>query len=161
MKDWDKVYKNWDKKPLPNPLVEKYHSLAKVGRALDIACGAGGNALFLADKGFVVECFDKSKEAIKLVPKHPLIFSQVKDVKDFLFGEYELIVCMNFLERTIFKKIISSLSLGGIVILEVFNSKINPKFRVEKGELYEYFHTLEIIYYEEGEVKSRFVGRKV
>ncbi len=160
MKDWDLVYKNWDKNMLPNTLLTHFFHLAPKGRALDIACGVGQNSLFLAQKGFIVECFDKSKEAIKLVPKHPLIFPKVSDSKKFEFGKYELIVCVNFLDRDLFKKIISSLTFQGVLIMELFNSKINPAYCVDKGELCRAFGELEILYYEALDHKSKLVAKK-
>jgi len=71
--EWDRVYRRYPLEALPwelgSPrkvlveLVEK--GLIKRGKALDICCGAGTNALYLAEKGFQVTGIDISSKAIE------------------------------------------------------------------------------------------------
>lgn len=71
--EWDQIYRKytleslvWElgkpRKILVN-LVEK--GLVKEGKALDICCGAGTNAVYLAQKGFEVTGIDISSKAIE------------------------------------------------------------------------------------------------
>src|SRR5687768_16107899 len=54
----------------PAPLVVEAASLAgEPGIALDIACGAGRNALYLAENGWMVIAVDGSSVAIQLLNK--------------------------------------------------------------------------------------------
>jgi len=71
--EWDQIYRRYSLEALPwelgRPrkvlvdLVEK--GLIKKGKALDICCGAGTNALYLAKKGFQVTGIDISSKAIE------------------------------------------------------------------------------------------------
>lgn len=72
-KEWGQIYRRYSLETLPwqlgRPrevlveLVEK--GLIKKGKALDICCGAGTNALYLAKKGFQVTGIDISSRAIE------------------------------------------------------------------------------------------------
>src|ERR1700675_2509912 len=53
----------------PLPLLIETASEMKPGRALDLACGAGRNALWLAEHGWSVTAVDGSPAAIELVRK--------------------------------------------------------------------------------------------
>ncbi len=160
---WDNRYRVAKKRAVSEYL-KRFYSLAPKGRALDIACGVGHNALFLAQNGFFVDCVDISQEALKQF-SHPNIDKFCMAIEDFDFKKYTLIVCFNFLERSIFPKMISSLEEGGIVIYEGFTykSSINPRYRLEKNELFEVFGELEILYYELtlNETKAVVVARKL
>jgi len=71
--EWDQIYRRYSIETLPwelgRPrkvlveLVEK--GLIKRGKALDICCGAGTNALYLAEKGFQVTGIDISPKAVE------------------------------------------------------------------------------------------------
>ncbi len=71
--EWDRIYRRYRPEALPwelsRPrkvlveLVEK--GLIKKGKALDICCGAGTNALYLAKRGFQVTGIDISSKAIE------------------------------------------------------------------------------------------------
>lgn len=71
--EWDQIYRRYPLEALPwelsRPrkvlveLVEK--GLIKKGNALDICCGAGTNALYLAEKGFQVTGIDISSKAVE------------------------------------------------------------------------------------------------
>jgi ubiquinone/menaquinone biosynthesis C-methylase UbiE len=71
--EWDKIYRRYPLETLPwelgKPrkvlveLVEK--GLIKKGKALDLCCGAGTNALYLTKKGFQVTGIDISSKAIE------------------------------------------------------------------------------------------------
>jgi len=72
--EWDRIYRRYPLEVLPwelgRPrkvlveLVEK--GLIKKGRVLDICCGAGTNAIYLAKKGFQVTGIDISPKAIEI-----------------------------------------------------------------------------------------------
>ncbi|MET0081068.1 MAG: methyltransferase domain-containing protein, partial [Candidatus Thiodiazotropha lotti] len=63
---WDQRYADEEKVARPaEVLLNNAHLLPKQGSALDLACGLGGNALFLASRGFVVEAWDLSAVAIQ------------------------------------------------------------------------------------------------
>jgi SAM-dependent methyltransferase len=51
----------------PSPIVIEAAAAMPAGRALDLACGAGRNALFLAKNGWDVVAIDGAPEAIRIV----------------------------------------------------------------------------------------------
>ena len=62
--------------PMPqsvSPLLERYIEHAKVGQAIDIACGTGRNTHYLAEKGFMVDAVDISDYALDKVRKSSTI----------------------------------------------------------------------------------------
>lgn len=68
---WDRFYADRSKdvpffvaKPDENLVSYVSHGLVAPGRALDLGCGPGRNALYLASQGFQVDAIDLSPEAI-------------------------------------------------------------------------------------------------
>ena len=65
MERWNRVYAAADRPPEPaRVLAENAHLLPASGTALDLACGLGGNALFLAREGQTVSALDISPVAL-------------------------------------------------------------------------------------------------
>ncbi|MEZ0323638.1 MAG: class I SAM-dependent methyltransferase [Hydrogenothermaceae bacterium] len=157
---WNKKYsEGFSTEKDPSEIVIKYYNLSKVGNALDIAAGLGRNSLFLAEKGFIVDAIDVSDFAIeKLKHLHPNINPIHADLKSYRpkAQSYELIININFLERSLFPYIIEALKPEGVVIFETFLegsvSKTNRDFLLRSNELLHSFLKLNIIYYEEKDV---------
>ena len=64
------------KKPMKNtvaPIVQKYIAHAKIGSALDLACGTGRNTHFLDDLGFKIDAVDFSDYALNRIKDTPNI----------------------------------------------------------------------------------------
>ncbi|MCK5854434.1 MAG: methyltransferase domain-containing protein [Sulfurovaceae bacterium] len=176
---WNKKYKN---SPIPTKIVgvvEKYAQLATGKSALDIACGMGRNAKFLATEGFEVDALDISPVAIEGLQNIENIRAKEVDFDTYVLQEnsYDLIVCTYFLERKLFPQIEKALKEDGIFIFETFmhhadNTKVpsNRSFLLEEGELevtfderYELLHISEFM--EEGicgekSMKASMVAKK-
>ena len=74
MEKWEQKYKGGEYTPNENPsalLVEWLSHIPK-GRALDIACGLGRNALFLARHGFAVDAIDISSAGLAIARRKAL-----------------------------------------------------------------------------------------
>ncbi len=170
---WNRRYRQGRESVLHSTLVRFYH-LAPVGRALDIACGTGENAIFLAKKGFQVDAFDISDVAIKKArrkAKDEKVKVNFKICEALRFSwkpeTYELIINFYFLERGIFRKIKRSLKKGGLLIFETYNEEhrnVNPEFNpvylLKKQELLEEFREMELLYYYEIANITTLVARK-
>lgn len=140
------------------PIVEKYLSHARVGNALDIACGVGRNTHYLAEKGFIVDAVDISDFALGEI-KNLATIKKIEvdlDTYNLEFNKYDLIININYLSRRLLPQIKEALSSGGILIFETFiiahgdfNQPANPEFLLRKNELLHSFIGLDIIYYEE------------
>ncbi len=71
---WDLVYwlkkTPWDTGITPPEIVAMIDSgKVSIGRALDLGCGTGTNAIYLAQKGFAVTGIDISRRAISLAKR--------------------------------------------------------------------------------------------
>lgn len=152
-------------------LIEHKKSLEErsSGTALDLACGAGGNSLYLASLGFKVEAIDISDVVInwlkrEVSAKHLSISPILADLEDLSLdiGKYDVILNFNYLQRSLFPSIVKWLKPGGLLFFETMNvdhiDKLNNKFErsylLEKNELEEAFSKLKIIAYKELIIKT-------
>ena len=134
------------------------------GRALDIASGAGRNALFLAEKGFDVTAVDISQVGLdqgerRAAERSLSIAWQQADLENSRppLGTYDLIVNINFLQRSLIPEIKSRLATGGHVIFETYlidqqtiGRPKNPKYLLARNELLDHFRDFRVLYYREG-----------
>lgn len=125
----------------PAPLVKKFFNQTESGEALDIGCGKGDNALFLAEKGFNVTAIDINNNLIKNLENQAekigiRINTAHSDMRNFYLQEnrYSIIIAINslfFLSQDEFidaiKKIKNSVKPGGIIIITSFTVK-DPMF---------------------------------
>ena len=155
---WNKRHVEKPMRHNVEPIVEKYASLAKVGNALDIACGIGRNTHFLAENGFLVDAVDISDYALGEIKNLSNINKIESDLDSYNLeaDKYELVVNINYLNRRFFPQIKDALKSGGVVIFETFivahgdfNNPANPEYLLRKNELLHAFIGLDIVYYEE------------
>ena len=130
----------------------------KPGRALDLACGAGRNALWLAEQGWSVTAVDGSGAAIELVRKRGSargvdVNAQVADLEK---GEYaiepshwDLVVISYYLQRNLFEPAKRGVVPGGVLAAIVLVGE--GRFCTTPGELRGYFTGWEILYDREGD----------
>ncbi len=125
---------------VPEPELAKFVKSSKVrGRALDLGCGDGRHALFLADAGYHVTAVDFSPVAIKKLES----ISRVKrldrvlelhdcDVRDFKYSgnSFDLVVAVTLFDhltkndvQPLFEKAAASLKSGGVVFVKVHTVK--------------------------------------
>lgn len=164
---WDKLYN----KPAyifgkePASFLRDHMHLLPIGRALDIAMGEGRNAVFLAKKGFQVDGVDISEVALKkarrLAKEHHVSINTISaDLNHYSIKPdyYELILNINYLQRSLIPQIKKGLKRGGAVVFETFtmdqlkntNGPRLPKdYLLNKGELLEYFKDFKILVFRE------------
>ncbi len=138
------------------------------GRALDIACGSGRNALFLAEKGFAVTGIDISQVALdraaeRAKEKSLLIVWQQADLelKPLPVAGYDLIVDIDYLQRSLFPQIKATLKSGGFLIFETYltgqqaiGHPRNPNYLLAPNELLDGLRDFRVLYYREGKFMS-------
>lgn len=174
MLDWDARYSSGEYSSTKRPsrlLAGLFYLLPKKGRVLDIACGEGRNALFLAENGYDVDAIDISGVAIErgrlLAAKGgvKINFIQV-DLESYKIPAkaYDLIINFNYLQRTLVPKIKKGLKKGGVIIFETFTLEQktigppkNPNYLLKPNELLKLFKDFHILFYREGIFKE---GRK-
>ena len=162
---WDRIYTDKDRETGQPCRVLSAHSylLPPAGDALDLACGRGGNALFLAGKGYATCAWDLSEVVIQRLADQarqigvPLRAEQ-RDVaaNPPPPASFDIIVVSRYLERTIVSDIIGALKDGGLLFYQTFiREKVsdfgphNPAYRLQPNELLRLFRSLHIIYYHE------------
>ena len=147
---WNRIYKE-DNRPGSVAAVLTRHAglLPQGGRALDIACGTGANARFLADRGMEVDAWDISDVVIKALEGfHPRVHPRAIDISaDSLVGnkgeaDYDLILTCHYLDAALAPAIRDATRPGGLIIYQTFTAaKIaaigpdNPGFLLQPGDL--------------------------
>jgi len=141
------------------------------GRVLDVAMGTGRNAVYLAKKGFEVEGVDISPEDVRSALNHArgagvTLKARVADLEsDYHIekGGYDVIICFNYLQRSLITHIKDGLRVEGIVVYETFTvdqaqlgKPTNPNYLLKHNELLALFDDFRCLYYREG----IFEGRK-
>ncbi len=146
----------------PTPLLAETAKQLPPGRALDLACGAGRNALWLALNDWKVTAVDGSSAAIVLLREQATArgLSITARVADLQSGEYriaplawDLVVIAYYLQRDLFDKAKEGVTPGGVLLAIVHISEPGeePKqTRLERGQLVAYFQDWEIVHYYEG-----------
>jgi tellurite methyltransferase len=149
----------------PAVFLKDHIDLLPVGKALDIAMGEGRNAVFLAKKGFGVEGVDISEVALRkarrLARENDVTIGTIQaDLREYQIPEnsYEVILKINYLQRSLVPQIRAGLQSGGVVVFEnhTVDQLNNPEgktiprdYLLERGELKSLFEGFEIIIYEE------------
>lgn len=163
-KKWNKRYaEDSYHKNNPVTLVEDWLPKLPVGRALDVACGAGRNAILLAQAGYRVDAVDISAEGLKLARQKaehqaPGInwIEQDLDQPHRFDTDYDLIIVMWFVNLELITRLCDCLAPGGYLLCEehlITEQEVigpqNPSFRVAPGDLRDAVTGLEILLYEE------------
>ena len=143
-------------------LVDAAHALPP-GRALDLACGAGRNALWLASRGWEVVAVDGAEEAIRIVREHdPAIDARVIDLEagaplPFEDASFDLVAILYYLHRPLFAEAKRLVRRGGLVVCAV---KMRGTYRGNPGELAQHFEELEVLRSSEGEIAELIARRR-
>jgi len=143
----------------PSPLLVEYAQRLHPGRALDLACGSGRNAIWLAERGWSVTAVDKASS---------LGWAVRADLEAGEFtieeGAWDLILMSHYLQRDLFEPVKRGLRPGGvaIVIVHLFEpGHETSRFSLHPGELGGYFAGWEILHAREGKPAHNLQGRAV
>jgi SAM-dependent methyltransferase len=138
--------------------------LPRRGRALDVACGEGQNAVWLAARGLAVTGLDVSPVAIararaRARRRGVRLRARVVDLTRHRLrrGWYDVVTCVHYLDRRLVPALAAALRPGGVVIVEnatVRNLRLHARpgrrFTLRVGELAGWFPGLETLAYREG-----------
>lgn len=140
-------------------------------RALELACGLGHNALWLASQSVRVDAIDISIEALRQAQTEMLqrgvtgVQFIAADLDHFPLPRYpyDLVYVFRFLDRRLFLAIRERVRPGGTVIYQTMNIRrqgVRAEHALQIGELPSYFPGWIVLESaDEGET-SWFVGRK-
>jgi len=163
LEQWNERYRAGEQLfDAPVPVVAKFAAPAG-GRALDLACGSGRNALFLAELGWQVTAVDGSPVAVDVLRARAAERGLEIDIRvaDLERGEfeispdrYDLILDCYYLQRDLFASMQAGVGAGGRIISIVHLADADqpdgtPK-RAYPGELRGLFGGWKILHYREG-----------
>jgi tellurite methyltransferase len=159
LRGWDERYRAQSGDEFPTLLLASTAHDLVPGRALDLACGAGRNALWLASRGWQVTAIDGSSAAIEILSaRNPTIDARVADLEKHQYvidpDSWDLIVMSYYLRRDLFEPAKRGVVPGGLVLViahipEPADPRMTP-FRLAPGELVRYFEGFEILHQYEG-----------
>ncbi|MBN2605751.1 MAG: methyltransferase domain-containing protein [Thiotrichales bacterium] len=130
------------------------------GRALDIGCGGGRDAVYLSQQGWQVTAIDKQEAVLSRARQLADNHHQTIDFRSCDLSElsclpdetFDLIVMVRYLNRDLYSWIRQHLAPGGLLVVqtftegvEAFGSPKNPNFILRAGELAKTFSDFEII----------------
>lgn len=140
-------------------LRDNTHLLPRRGRALDLACGLGGNALLLAAHGLDTEAWDVSAVALATLAAQAraqglALSTRQCDLDDtpLPLQAFDVIVVARFLDRGLFAALPAALRPGGLLFYETFNrlsahGPANPDWKLADNELLAAAHGLRLRVY--------------
>ena len=148
----------------PSPWVCRWAPLFPPGaKVLDLACGEGRHARYLAAMGLRVEAVDRDPEALAALAGQGIATLRA-DLENapwpYAGHSFEGIVVCNYLWRPLFPRILEALAPRGLLIYETFmvgNERYgrpsNPDFLLKPYELPELVRgRLQVIAFEQGRV---------
>lgn len=163
----------------PDPFLrhlEDYASILPAGRkALDIACGAGRHAAWLAEQGWNVTACDISLEALRraqaLASERGVrlaLYCQDLESLSLPSKHFDLIVCFFYLQRELFSVLKAALRPGGLIVYKTYTTDqrrfpggpTHPLHLLRPQELLDAFRHFRVLYYEET-VKDRGVAQLI
>ena len=165
----------------PAGILTELWPLLPPGAALDLGCGRGRNALFLAEHGRHVTAVDWSGTALDILEgRGKAVKVPVRRIQRMEEGKtptragidllqtdleavalpvnrYSLILCVRYLQRSLFPQIGRALRPGGMLLLETYTKAQldfsggprDPAYLLNSGELRKAFPELEVVFYRE------------
>lgn len=175
---WDARYRDgaYQSRTHPSALLQDWLPRLKIAsqqpRALDIACGAGRNALHLARNGWQVDALDVSQVALERLAASAAAenlsvactrtdLDEASSLADFLHGAepYDLVLIVRYTNLPLIDQVMPVIQPGAYLVVEEHLQTAaqvvgprNPDFRVPPGALREAAAGLAIVEYREGMV---------
>ena len=161
---WEERYRSGDhgREHAATILVVEIAEKLTPGTAMDLACGAGRNALYLAERGWAVTAVDGSEKAIELVQQRAAargleVHTQVADLTapEFIMlpDTYDLVLIAYYLQRDLFAKVKTAVRPGGVFVAIVHTPDTGERWSAKRGrpgELRGFFNDWEVLWDYEG-----------
>ncbi len=172
---WDE---RWGDRPLaepvpPDALVGHEGLLPSAGRALDVACGLGATALWLAGRGLDVTGVDVSPVAVARAEAAAAVQSLSERCRfgvvdlDTGIGEagpFDVVVCQRFRDPRIYAELADVLAPGGLIVITVLSTvgraDTSSPFLAAPGELELAFAQFRLVSSTEADGEASLVARR-
>ena len=140
----------------PPPFLRRHLQLLPpppLGGVLDLACGSGRAAVWLARRGYRVTAVDWQAEALALgerladnsaVQCH-FLRADLRDLARLPAGRWAIVLVLRYLQRDLFARLGNLLLPGGVALIRTFRhvdgyrGSPRPRFRLGRAELPRYF----------------------
>ena len=131
---WDERFRagdhaSEDHDPFLAQLDEYLEAAPSALRAIDLACGAGRNAVYLAERGWDVTACDVSLEGLRaaqlLARKRGVrlrLFCQDLETAQLPLDHFDLVICFFYLQRVLFPQIKAAIRPGGFVVYKTYTT---------------------------------------
>lgn len=159
--------------PEPSPWIVRFASLIPFsGRVLDLACGTGRHACFLAGLGMSVLAIDRDAAVLAALRGVPGVTTAVVDLEQggapIPPERFAGIVVTHYLHRPLLPMILAALAPDGALLYETFATgqerhgrPANPDYLLRPGELLQVCcGPLRVVAFEQGE-EAHAGGRRV
>jgi len=153
--------------PLPPDALRGREDLVPTaGRALDVACGRGAVALWLAGRGLAVDAVDVSAVALDAGRRRagdlPVRWWR-HDLDDGLAarGPYDVVVAQRYRDPGLYPALRAALAPGGLLVITVL-SEVDEgpgAWRAVPGELRAAFGDLDVLVHREANGEASLVAR--
>lgn len=159
----------------PAGLVGRTDLVPGSGRALDVACGRGTVAVWLAQRGLVVDAVDAAPAGLalgaRLAADAGVTVRWVSaDLERGLplDGPYDVVVCQRYRDPSLYPALAGVLAPGGLLVVTVLSTvgDAGGRFRAAPGELRTAFadpavaRGLDVVVDEEGSGEATLVARR-
>lgn len=173
---WNARYATDDVLTEPSPfLLDMLHFVPRRGRALDVAGGAGRNAIVLARRGLETTVADISSVALERARTDGRIAGvELATVEVDLAheslpeGPWDAVLVFHYLNRLLFSAIARELAPGGVLVACIAttrnrerNERPPPSHLLDEGELPRLIGDLGVVHYEETWRDDRHEARLV
>jgi tellurite methyltransferase len=180
--EWDERHREASQNPPSEPasIVSEWLPLLPDGPVLDLACGTGRHTLLVAERRHWVTSVDWSGTALDILESRArkaklhvgrgdaatfadsrtrgirLIQADLEDIQ-LPDGAFSLILCLQYLQRSLFSQMARALQPGGMLLFETFTQAQlnylggprNPAHLLEPRELRTAFPELHVLFYRE------------
>ena len=175
---WDERFRTGDHAATqPDPFLERLEEYTELlpgkPRVLDVACGAGRNAVYLAERGWNVTACDVSLEGLRkaraLAGERGVrleLFCQDLETVSLGTNCFDLVICFFYLARDLVPVLKAALKPQGLIVYKTYTVEQQrfpgrPRHSMhllERQELLELFRGFRVLVYQET-VKDRGVAQ--